>query len=108
MEYEIFYIDKKNRFEAMLLCSLRSKIDWCEDGLKMVSWTYKRIESGNENSLKNIFKKYSVLRYDKRRKKQFRTMNIGDVIIFDDKIWIVSSFGFTQVPEIIWKRIEKI
>lgn len=107
MEYEIYYIDKSNRLEAMLLCSLKSKINWCEEGLKMVSWIYHKIEKGKDKSLKDIFKKYSILRYDKRRKKQFRTMNIGDVIIFDDKVWIVSSFGFTQIPEIIWERVIK-
>ena len=107
MQYEIYYVDKDNRLEAMLLCSLKSKINWCEEGLKMVSWVYRKVEKGQEESLQNIFKKYSALRYDKRRKKQFRTINIGDVILFDDKLWIVSSFGFIKVPELIWERVVK-
>lgn len=107
MQYEIYYIDKKNRLEAMLVCSLKSRINWYEEGLKMVSWSYHKIESGQSDSLKDIFKKYSVLRYDKRRKKQFRTMSIGDIIFFDDKVWIVSSFGFIKVPDIIWEHLLK-
>lgn len=107
MQYEIYYIDKDNRLEAMLLFSLKSKINWCEEGLKLVSWKYNKIEKGQDKNLQSIFKKYSILRFDKRRKKQFRTINIGDIILFDDKVWIVSSFGFAQIPDIIWDKMVK-
>lgn len=107
MEYEIYYVKKENRLEAMLLCSLKSKIDWCEEGLKFVSWNYEKIERGKAESLQSIFKKYSVLKYDKRRKNQFRTINMGDIILLDDTPWIISSFGFLRIPEILWKKVTK-
>lgn len=107
MEYEIYYINKKNRLESMLLCSLKAKIDWCEEGLKFVSWEYEYIEKGSAKTLQDIFKKYSLLRYDKRRKKQYRTINMGDIILFDNEPWIISSFGFLRIPEILWRKVKK-
>ena len=91
----------------MLLCSLKQHINWCEQGLKFVSWCFDKIESGNADNLNQIFKKYSTLSYDKRKKKQRRTISIGDIIILDDTSWIVSSFGFVRIPEILWNKVKK-
>lgn len=103
-KYELYYVDKSNRLECMLTCSLRKKIDWSEDGLKLVSWKYNLICKGEAKNLNDIFKKFSVLNIDKRKKKQIRTINIGDIIIFDGDVWIVSAFGFVKVPNILWNK----
>lgn len=103
--YELFYIVGDKRLEAMLICSLARKIDWCEEGLKIVSWRYAKVSSGKAESLNEIFKKHSQLQIDKRRTKPLRTINIGDTIIFDGVAWIISSFGFIQIPEILFKKI---
>lgn len=107
-DYSVYYVLPDKRLESMLVCSLRQKIDWCEDGLKIVSWSFKKVESGRALSLKDVFKKYSSLRFDKRRKQQYRTINIGDIIVFDEIPWIVSSFGFIKVPNILWEKITKV
>lgn len=104
-KYELYFVDKSNRLECMIVCSLRKKIDWIEDGLKLVSWKYNLIDKGEANNINDIFKKYSVLNIDKRKKKQLRTINIGDIIIFDGIVWIVSAFGFIRVPDILWNKI---
>ena len=76
--YELFYVDKSNRIECMLVCSLKKRIDWCEDGLKLASWKYELISKGKADNLNEIFKKHANLNIDHRRKKQIRTINIGD------------------------------
>ena len=104
-EYAIYYVDNANRMECMLICSLNRRIDWCEDGLRIVTWKYNMVGHGKAESLNDVFKHYSVLNIDKRRKKQVRTVNIGDIIVFDDETWIVSAFGFLKVPEILAEKI---
>lgn len=103
-KYEIYFIDKQNRLQSMLVCSLRRKIDWCEDGLKFVSWKYNFITSGNAENINDVFKKYSILNIDHRKKKQIRSINLGDIIVFDDTPWIVSAFGFSKIPDILWQK----
>jgi hypothetical protein len=105
-EYKLFYIDKSNRIECMLVCSLKKRINWCEDGLKLLSWKYNLIDKGSAETLNEIFKKHSVLNVDRRKKKQNRTINIGDVIYFDDEAWIVSAFGFKKIPEFLWNKVK--
>lgn len=107
MKYEIYYVDKKSRIECMLIFSLMKKIDWCEDGLKIVTWEYTKIAEGNADNLNQIFKKHSILNIDHRKKKQTRSINIGDIIFFDEEPWIISSFGFRKIPDILWKKIYK-
>lgn len=103
--YEVFYVDKSNRIEAMLVCSLKKNINWYEDGLKLVSWKYYKTHTGQAESLNKIFVLYSSLKIDKRRKqKAVRTINIGDVILFDGNPWIISSFGFVRIPQILWEK----
>jgi hypothetical protein len=103
--YSIYYVDDANRIESMLVCSLKKNIDWCEDGLRVVTWKYNIIGRGRAESLNDVFRHYSVLNIDRRRKKQLRTVNIGDIIVFDDDVWIVSAFGFLRVPSILAEKI---
>ena len=103
--YSIYYVDDANRMESMLVCSLKKNIDWCEDGLRVVTWKYHIIGRGHAESLNDVFRHYSVLNIDRRRKKQLRTVNIGDIIVFDDEAWIVSAFGFLRVPSILAEKI---
>lgn len=103
--YELFYVDKSNRIECMLVCSLKKRIDWCEDGLKLASWKYELISKGKADNLNEIFKKHANLNIDHRRKKQIRTINIGDIIFFDGEAWIISAFGFVKVPQFLWKKV---
>jgi hypothetical protein len=104
MKYQLFYVDKQNRIECMLVCSLKQRINWIEDGLKLVSWKYNLISEGEAASLQEIYKKHSILNIDKRKKNQLRTINIGDIVVFDGRVWILSAFGFTIVPEVLWEK----
>lgn len=107
MNYELYYIDKSNRIECMLICSLKNRINWLEQGLKLVTWKYDLIFNGNAENLQEIYKKHSILNIDKRKKKQLRTINIGDIIKFNDDIWILTAFGFVKVPDILWEKRNK-
>lgn len=104
-KYELYYVDKSNRLQCMITCSFNRKIDWTQDGLKLVSWKYNLICKGQAEQLNDIFKKFSVLNIDKRKKKQIRTINIGDIILFDGEAWIISAFGFMKIPNILWNKI---
>lgn len=103
--YKIYYVDNANRIESMLVCSINKRIDWCEDGLRIVTWKYNMIGCGQAETLNDVFKHYSILNIDKRKKKQTRTVNIGDIIVFDEEPWIVSAFGFLKIPEILAEKI---
>ena len=104
MKYELYYIDQKNRVQAMLICALKQRVNWCEEGLKFASWIFKSIEKGEAENLREIYKKHSILQYDRRRKNQLRTISVGDIIVFDGEPWMVSTFGFIKVPNILWEK----
>lgn len=104
-DYAIYYIDNSNRIECMLVCSLKKKIDWCEDGLRIATWKYNIVGRGKAESLNDVFGHYSVLNIDKRRKVQRRSASIGDIIVFDGEPWIVAAFGFNRVPDILAEKI---
>ena len=104
-DYAIYYVDDSSRLECMLVCSLKKSIDWCEDGLRITSWKYNVVGHGQAESLNDVFRHYSVLSIDRRRKKQRRTVSIGDIIVFDNEAWIVSAFGFSRVPSILAEKI---
>ena len=104
-DYAIYYVDDSNRIESMLICSLKRTIDWCEDGLRIVTWKYNMVGRGQADTLNAVFRHYSELNIDRRRKKQRRTVNIGDIIVFDGEAWIVSAFGFVRIPEILSRKI---
>lgn len=103
--YELYYVDRQYRLESMMVCSLKNEIDWCEDGLKAITWKYNMVACGKADSLEDVFKRHSALNIDKRRKKQIRTIGMGDVIVFNDEPWMVSAFGFSLVPHFLWEKI---
>lgn len=105
--YEIYYVAKENRLESMMVCALNSEIDWSENGLHIMSWTYNKVAGGKGRSLDSVLKKYSVLKIDRRKKKQMRSICIGDIIVFDGVPWIITGFGFSAVPDFLWNEIAK-
>ena len=106
MKYAVYYIDSKDRIECMRACSLNGCINWCEDGLKMATWKYNPIDEGEAENLNDVFRKYSTLNLDRRRKSHRRTINMGDVILLGEEPWIVTAFGFVRVPMVLWEKIE--
>lgn len=104
-EYIVYYIDSECRVECMLVCSLNTRIDWCEEGLKMASWKYNEVARGESDSLNDIFRRHSVLDIDRRRKQNRRAIGIGDVIVLGDQPWIVTAFGFARIPDILWDKM---
>jgi len=105
--YEVYFINKANRIECMLLCALKRHINWYESGLRIVSWKYKKVHSGASETINDVFNKHSRLEFDGRRKVQLRTIGIGDVIVFNGNPYIIGAFGFLEVPMLLWERIAK-
>lgn len=105
IDYSVYYISPSDRIECMLVCSLNSSINWIEEGMKMATWTYNKVGEGEAGSVNDVFRKYSVLRIDRRRKHTMRSIGLGDIIVFSDTPWIVTAFGFVMVPDILWNKI---
>lgn len=105
--YEVYFISKANRIECMLLCALKRRIDWCESGLRIVSWKYKKVHNGVSETINDAFNRHSRLEFDGRRKIQLRTIGIGDIIVFNGNPYIIGAFGFLEVPMLLWERIAK-
>ncbi len=105
MKYRAYYVADENRLEAMLVCSLNHRINWCEDGLKLVSWRYNLVDEGDAGDINEVFRKKTALQIDHRRKKQIRSMSLGDIIVFDEVPWIVGAFGFFRIPDILFEQV---
>jgi len=103
--FQVYYVDEENRMESMLVFSLKKNVDWSEDGLRIASWKYNMVGHGHADSINDVFKHYSMLSIDRRRKRQTRTINIGDIIVFDGNAWIISAFGFLRIPEILARKL---
>jgi len=105
MKYSAYYVADENRLEAMLVCSLNHRIDWCEDGMKLVTWKYNLVDEGEADDINEVFRRKSELRIDRRRKRQVRSINLGDIIVFDGVPWIVGAFGFFRIPDILFEQV---
>ena len=105
IDYSVYYIDPSDRIECMLVCSLNSHINWAEEGMKMATWSYNIVGKGEAENISEVFRKYSVLNIDRRKKHTMRSMGLGDIILFGDTPWIVTAFGFVRVPSILWSKI---
>ena len=106
--FDIYFIVKADRLEAMLTCSLKKKVDWCEEGMALASWSYEKIAEVQAEDISQAYGFYKDLNLDKRRKTPLRSIGIGDVICTGDEAWMVVAYGFILIPEILWKKTKKI
>ena len=104
--YKIFYIDKSNRIEAIMLCSFKRRINWVENGLGIVTWKYYFTRDMEAESLSEVYHKLKKLMFDKRKKVNHRPIGLGDIICVNDEFWIITTAGFQKIPEILTKKIE--
>ena len=93
-KFKVFYVDKSNRVEAIMLCSFKNRINWVENGLGIVTWSYNFSDEIEANSLSEVYNRLKKISFDKRRKINNRTIGFGDIICFEDEGWIVTSNGF--------------
>ena len=106
-KYQIYFITKQYRIEAMMLCSFASRIDWVNNGLKIVSWEYQKGPLAFEKSLSDVYNNYKKISFNKKNKAVVRGINVGDVICLENEAWIITTCGFAKIPNILWDKIIK-
>ena len=104
----IYYIEKPFFREAMMLLAFNKQIDWLEDGMSLMSWTYKKVASTTEVDPDKIYYKFKRWSGNKRAKKAgHRTISIGDIVELEDGVKIVTGTGWLKIPDVVWNKIQK-
>lgn len=106
-QFTVYFAEKETRMQSMLMCSFHERINWIETGLGIVALQYKKVGVMKANNLSEVFNKLKVLKYDKRKKENIRTISIGDVICVADQAWIITSSGFQKIPAYLWQKVNK-
>ena len=103
---KIYYIDQKNRLEAMTTISFKSRINWLEEGLSILSWNYSFISDTNINDMREIYSFFKKWNGNSVAKKIGRmSISLGDIIVFEDEGWIVMGTGFQKIPNALFEKI---
>lgn len=108
-QFQVYYIGKEHRIQAMMMCSFTEKINWVQKGLGIASWNYNFEKQIQANSLSQVYNLCKNLKIDKRNKKTLkqRTISVGDVICVGSQAWLVTLRGFQKIPQILWKMVNK-
>lgn len=107
-KFEIYFLDKKHRTEALSLFLFRHRVDWTEEGLAIASWSFIEQPPVEAVDIKDAYKKCRAIKIDKRSKNPRRGMSIGDVIISGGNAWMVITVGFLKLPDIIWQKTYRL
>jgi hypothetical protein len=107
---KIYYIDLENKLEATMTISFKSRIDWLEEGLSILSWKYHFISESETDDLKENYLKFRKWRGNSKSKKcGHSSMSIGDIVeISDGTAWIVVSSGWQRIPRALYEKINII
>lgn len=108
-QFQVYYVDKTNRIQAMMLCSFTDRINWVQKGLGIASWNYKMNKNLTANSLSQVYNICKTITVDKKKKKQKfeRAISVGDVICVGSQAWFVTLRGFQKIPSLLWKMVNK-
>ena len=103
---KIYYISQKNRLEAMMTISFKSRMNWLEEGLSILSWEYSFVSETELSDLKEIYSFFKKWNGNENSKKISRsTICLGDIIAFENEWWIVVGTGFQKIPQALCEKI---
>jgi hypothetical protein len=107
---KIFYIDRENKLEATMTISFKSRIDWLEEGLSLLSWKYHFVSESETDDLKMNYLQFRKWKGNSKSKKSGHlSISIGDIIeIGDGTAWIVVSSGWQKIPKALYEKINII
>ena len=103
---KMYYINQKNRLEAMTTISFKRRIDWLEEGLSILSWNYSFVSETELDDLREIYSFFRKWKGNQNTKKIGRhTVSLGDIIITGDEGWVVVGTGFQKIPKALLEKI---
>lgn len=103
---KVYYINQKNRLESMMTISFKNRINWLEEGLSILSWSYSYISDTELEDLKDIYSFFRKWKGNSNSKKNGRQqIALGDIIVNGDGCWIVVGTGFQKIPNALFEKI---
>lgn len=103
---KIYYVDKKSRLEAMMTISFRSKLNWLEEGLSILSWNYCFVSESDLSDLKEIYSYFKKWKGNSNSKKIGHCgISLGDIIFLENEAWMVVGIGFQKIPNALLEKI---
>lgn len=103
---KIYYVNQKNRLEAMTTISFKSRINWLEEGLSILSWDYSFISDTEIEDLKDIYSYFRKWKGNACSKKNgHQQISLGDIIITGEGGWIVVGAGFQKIPNALFEKL---
>lgn len=103
---KIYYVSQKNRLEAMTTISFKSRINWLEEGLSILSWDYCLISDTELEDLKDIYSYFRRWKGNSNSKKSGHIgISLGDVIVTGECGWIIVGTGFQKIPNALFEKL---
>ena len=107
MLFQVYYVCDDDRVDAIKTFSINKRFRWTEQGIAMASWEYKKMGDVEKETLSEVKKQFSELRFDKKKRTFQRTINIGDVVTWENGVYVFTLIGWLKVPDIVWEKTKK-
>ena len=105
---QVFYVSRPFFREAMTTFALRSRVNWLEEGMSLLSWKYVKVAELDNVDIDGVCSHLQKWAGNSKSKYAgHRSFMIGDVIKCGDNVWMALGRGWSLVPEVIWKRVIK-
>lgn len=106
---QVYFITKPYFLEALTTFSFRSKVNWIEEGMSLLSWKYQKVSDSSIQDLDQVYKFFKNWDgNDSSLSAGHRSISVGDIVLSGDKPYLVIGGGWVAIPQQIWKRIGKI
>ena len=103
---KVYYVSQKNRLEAMTTISFKSRINWLEEGLSILSWNYSFISDTELENLRDVYSYFRKWKGNSNSKKNGHTgISLGDIIATEGSGWIVVGTGFQKIPNALFEKL---
>lgn len=105
---EIYYVESPYFKEAIMTLAFRSKVNWLEEGMSLLSWKYKKVSDYNSGNLKSIYSYHKSWNGNGKTKVAgHRSISIGDIIVIEGNAKLATGGGWVSIPIAIWNKIIK-
>ena len=108
MLFSVYYVNDQDRVKAIQTFSINRKFKWAEQGIAMASWTYQKIADVEKPTIREVKKLFSELQFDRKRKTFQRTINIGDIVVCGNGVYVYTPVGWLRVPQVLWQKANKV